>query len=1406
VGDASYLQADFLGGEWSSYYQGRFTDPEYRRAMSVCLNAVPLEEGAVTRRPGSRFIAFTKGGAPAALWRFGFTSSAPYNLEFTPGFLRLSYGPSLVLEPTAQSVVSFTTPPLWNSATTYAADAVVVTNLGFVYFSIAGANTDNDPTADIGGANWTLVGPSSCLVTTGGAHGFQGGNEVEFFLPTGDLTDFGTVTLLNRQFIIEVAGPDAFLIFDSVTGAPVDATTLTLGVNGMQVACVLMFSTPYLEAELPQIRVVQSIDNETNQLFVLHPNHQPLVLEATQSPDPAFNSFGTFTFGPATFLDGPYLDPPASGASLTPTGLSGVVTLDITIVEWDIGTTYGIGDVVSFDGIGYTSLIDSNVGNEPDTSGLDWQAQSIGADVGPAGFVTTDVGRSIRLFSEPANWSDATDYVTGDIVKFDGSYWSALQNNNDTQPGLDVVNWAVDPTGAVWTWGRIQAVNSASEVTLQLLGGDLLYSLPVQTWQMGRYSDTTGWPANGTYDDGGRLWIVGLQGNHFDASVSNQTLVFSPTGQDGTVADNNAIAETLNDKEVDAIFWLMLSHGGIVMGTQGGEWLVQASALNEPITPTSVQARKVTKYGMENIQPEHAPLAFLAVQRYSRKLLEYIADPYTGKYSATNIGIRGAQIIQNGGGIAKIAYQQERTPVMWAQLNDGSLAGMTYRRDSPFGTQPATFAAWHRHTLGSGNAVVSISGGAAAGGEVDCLTMITQNPTTGICQLELLTDFFDEDQDITDAWYLDAADLPALIQLNPAGLSGVRLYGYHYLAGQTVDVWAAGLDMGSLSVATDGHIDVPFGSDPNGLFTLSRLQMLTTDYQSLFPDLAVFIFNGSAAPPVEPPNTAGITEFLPTVGTISVPAIDWSTGTFFCNTNSFKYAQYNIQTRALVSIFPSPGLGYSGSSGIVGSDGNIYGIDGVVSLSNTNPFFKFEVNYQRLIPVFTPGLYIPGNNGFSTEDTSTFGPSIFNFSFGEAGSSLTSAAGGICAPRSVAAVSAGNQYIVQTNLVGAFNNTLQAQVTLIDGTEMKWLTNFAGIYNCANVVTGRQISQGNGIFYGEVFSLISNVNEFETITGNPIVLYKLSITTSMSGDKSVPAFVWEQIADIQPAQIDPTWSGFTVTQGIAWDSTDNNILAFAQTTGATNNCYLYKINSLTGAVMWAIPMPGCPVEDILWPQSLIEGGRLALFIETGLSSSNLYWIDTLGGTIISTTEVNGLVDFGSQAYGPLGLLLYHGDYTDSAGTPVPIAPATSAGFTNGTGMFLGLPATPPSPLALPIIAGYTYTTQTQILRPVAPQEAGAQNGPALGKTRRTHMAAYLFHGTGQGVQFGTDFAASLHQCNFMLNADSVTPMPITSLYSDIYWDSIEDDYSFNGRPALQVTRPYPMSCLAIEAFLRTQDR
>jgi hypothetical protein len=88
MGHAVYDQTNFLGGEWGKYMQGRSDHKNYRSAMNLCYNGLPIEQGAWVRRPGTRALAPTFKGKKALIRPVWFTEAAPYEVEFTDGFMR----------------------------------------------------------------------------------------------------------------------------------------------------------------------------------------------------------------------------------------------------------------------------------------------------------------------------------------------------------------------------------------------------------------------------------------------------------------------------------------------------------------------------------------------------------------------------------------------------------------------------------------------------------------------------------------------------------------------------------------------------------------------------------------------------------------------------------------------------------------------------------------------------------------------------------------------------------------------------------------------------------------------------------------------------------------------------------------------------------------------------------------------------------------------------------------------------------------------------------------------------------------------------------------------------------------------------------------------------------------------
>ena len=365
-----------------------------------------------------------------------------------------------------------------------------------------------------------------------------------------------------------------------ISGAGIDGSLITLPANVSQVVRIQELASPYTLPQLPQINKVQAEAT----LVTLQGQTPPQVLVQTTAP--AAGLFAQFTYGAVTFIDGPYEDPNTTGY-LVASATSGSITLTAT---------------------------------------------------GITPFASTDVGRFIRLLSEPANWAVGTAYTTGAIVKGpDTLYYQALANSTGKQPDLNPTIWAVDTSASIWTWAIITAYTSSSEVTATVQTPSLLYSggtTPINTFRLGLYSETTGYPTCGVWHEG-RLWLAGAQGNRIDASVSGTTLPagqfqFSPTAEDGTVSDSNAIGYVFNAEDVDTIFWLLPDNNGIVAGTQGGEWMIAASTLNDPLTPTSMQAHRRSKYKCANIQGVHAGLSALFVQANKLRTMEYVADVFSG--------------------------------------------------------------------------------------------------------------------------------------------------------------------------------------------------------------------------------------------------------------------------------------------------------------------------------------------------------------------------------------------------------------------------------------------------------------------------------------------------------------------------------------------------------------------------------------------------------------------------------------------------------------------------------------------------------------------------------------------------------------------------------------------------------
>lgn len=112
--------------------------------------------------------------------------------------------------------------------------------------------------------------------------------------------------------------------------------------------------------------------------------------------------------------------------------------------------------------------------------------------------------------------------------------------------------------------------------------------------------------------------------------------------------------------------------------------------------------------------------------------------------------------------------------------------------------------------------------------------------------------------------------------------------------------------------------------------------------------------------------------------------------------------------------------------------------------------------------------------------------------------------------------------------------------------------------------------------------------------------------------------------------------------------------------------------------------------------------------------------------------------------------------------------------------------------------GYGYESDGELLR----LEAGAADGTALGKTRRTHRVGLLLH-RSLGLKIGYDFAA-LDTVTFRKTTDKLTRAP--GLFSGIVSENTDADYDYENNFCFRQSQPLPSTILSIMPQMVTQDR
>ena len=245
--------------------------------------------------------------------------------------------------------------------------------------------------------------------------------------------------------------------------------------------------------------------------------------------------------------------------------------------------------------------------------------------------------------------------------------------------------------------------------------------------------------------------------------------------------DNDALIYTIASNTVDSIRYLS-STRVLAIGTTGGEFVL-TSTNDGPVTPTTTLIRKYSNYGTANVEPVQVADVTLFLQRGARKVREFkfVGDVNTSGYAAPDMTILAEHISQ--GGITQFAYQQEPESIVWALRSDGTLLGLTYRREEEV-------VGWHKHTIGgvfgSGQAIVeSIAPLPTDTGNDDLYLIVKRTINSQTKRYVEVLKPFDFGSVTTAAFFVDSG-------LAYSGSAVTSLSGLYHLEGQSVAILANG--------------------------------------------------------------------------------------------------------------------------------------------------------------------------------------------------------------------------------------------------------------------------------------------------------------------------------------------------------------------------------------------------------------------------------------------------------------------------------------------------------------------------------------------------------------------------------------------------------------------------------------
>jgi len=776
----------FNGGVWGPSTLGRTDHERYPASLVESDNFIPLTEGVASRRSGTALHApYYDETKKIRLVPFNFAADQSLMLEFAPGRVRIHSGSGVLLDDEI-SVTSIVTDDPFVVEVSFDADESLAAGdqvfiSGFDHF----IDTQYATVDAVNGNQISLSGVDASGVT------FQSGATLtKVFHIDSDYTE---AHLANLRF---VQSQDVVYLFSR---GKQDKTLTRKGLLNWELQDRVRRDGPYFRESVSGATLTP---NKRGDVATVGSNAFSSSASTGNADDNAFDDDLSSFWESNDFQEGTLgIDLTAQTKVLGLTIFYPEVEKDGTTLPEDYApksfsiqgsntsSTSGFETIQTFKGYqawqnGRSEFLDFS--GAPDYQYYRIVVEALGAsgEIKP---------RIARLAFMPA--LDSADSLLT-LTLSDASVVNGGDGFVSTDVGRHV---RLRGSDTFWRWAVIEQVDSTTQVKARLQGDPLPDVSPIREWRLGLYSDTTGWPAVGAFFED-RMCLGGPESfpNAVAMSVTGAYDIYAPTNGAGDVLDTSAILAVLNSRKVGTPRWLMPTQTSLIVGTINGDWALTA-AENGAVTATNLRAEPITTRGSAFVDPVLVDSQVLRIDRAGRKLNELVFSADTEGFKSPDLSVFAPHLGVNG--FSRIVFAESPNNIAWLIDKKGDLFGFTYERDQGV-------LSWHQHSLGGTDVEIEdievLPDEDADEDQVWLAVKRTIGATTRR-YIEKMTPTWRAGLTLDDAFFVDSGIA--------ASVTGKTLGGYWHLEGEQVAVLVDGSPLGGLQTVAGGEIELPFNVD-----------------------------------------------------------------------------------------------------------------------------------------------------------------------------------------------------------------------------------------------------------------------------------------------------------------------------------------------------------------------------------------------------------------------------------------------------------------------------------------------------------------------------------------------------------------------------------------------------------------